>query len=105
MKQNKDLRLTIRLTPEQYESITSRAETAQLSPSAYVRAAAMRHRVVVVNGLPEITHELKAIGRNLNQLTVLANMGRVSEIRLGDTLTELGKVYQALQALAQQEQC
>ena len=66
MKQNKDIRVTVRLTPEQYASISARAETAQMTPSAYIRAAAMRHRVVVVDGLRELTHELKGLGRNLN---------------------------------------
>ena len=81
MKQNKDVRLTMRLTPEQYESICARAETAQMTPSAYARAAAMRHKVTVVPGLKELTHELKAIGRNINQLTVLAHEGRVQVAR------------------------
>ena len=75
MKQKKEIRITLRLTPEQYETIVSKADTAQMSVSAYVRAAALRHRVVVVDGLREITHELKGIGRSLNQLTVLCNMG------------------------------
>ena len=41
MKTKKDTRITIRLTPEQYESIAARADTAQMSVGAYVRAAAM----------------------------------------------------------------
>lgn len=61
----KEIRITFRVTPEQYDSIAARAETAQMSVGAYVRAAAMRHRVVVVDGLKEMTHELKGIGRNL----------------------------------------
>lgn len=104
MKQKKDVRITLRLTPEQYESIAARADTAQLSVGAYVRAAAMRHRVVVVDGLPEITRELKGIGRNLNQLTVLANMGRVAEVNLGDATAALAVLYNSVQALAQQEE-
>lgn len=103
MKQNKDIRLTIRLTPEQYDSIRTRAETAQMTPSAYVRAAAMRHKVVVVDGLKEMTHELKGLGRNLNQLVVLANMGRIKEVHLGETFETLAKVYLKLQELAAQE--
>ena len=70
MNQTKDIRITVRLTPEQYESICARAETAQMTPSTYIRAAAMRHKVVVVDGLKEFTHELKGIGRNLNQLAM-----------------------------------
>lgn len=56
-----------------------------MSVGAYVRGAALRHKVVVVDGLKEITHELKGIGRSVNQLAVLANMGRIKETHLVDT--------------------
>lgn len=104
MKTKKDTRITIRLTPEQYESIAARADTAQMAVGTYVRAAAMRHRVVVVDGLPEITRELKGIGRNLNQLTILANMGRIAEVNLGDATAALATLYSKMQALSEQEE-
>ena len=103
MKQNKDIRLTIRLTPEQHESICARAETAQMTPSALVRAAAMRHKVTVVPGLREATHELKAIGRNLNQLAILSHEGKVQLARLDEVYEKLSLVYLALCELAEQE--
>ena len=103
MKQNKDIRITIRLTPEQYESIRARAETAQMTPSAYIRAAAMRHKIVVVDGLKELTHELKGLGRNLNQLTMLAHQGRFTAPDLHGMIQTLGRVYDRLDALAGRE--
>ena len=87
MKQKKEKRITLRVTPEQYETIQAKAETAQMSTGAYVRAAALRHRVMVIDGLKEFTHELKGIGRNVNQLVVLANMGKITVV-YGDKLAE-----------------
>ena len=87
MKQKKEKRITLRVTPEQYETIQAKAETAHMSTGAYVRAAALRHRVVVIDGLKEFTHELKGIGRNINQLVVLANMGKITVV-YGDRLAE-----------------
>jgi Bacterial mobilisation protein (MobC). len=104
MKQKKEIRITLRLTKEQYESIVARADTAQMPVGTYVRAAAMRHRVVVVDGLPEIIRELKGIGRNLNQLTVLANMGRIAEVNLGEATAALATLYSKMQALSEQEE-
>lgn len=104
MKTKKDVRITLRLTPEQYESIAARANTAQMAVGTYVRAAAMRHRVVVVDGLPEVTRELKGIGRNLNQLTILANMGRVADVNLGEATAALATLYNKVQTLAQREE-
>ena len=103
MKQNKDIRITVRLTPEQYASISARAETAQMAPSAYIRAAAMHHKVVVVDGLKELTHELKGLGRNLNQLTMLAHQGRFSAPDLHGMIRAFERVYDRLYELAGQE--
>ena len=103
MKQNKDVRLTMRLTPEQYESICARAETAQMTPSAYARAAAMRHKVTVVPGLKDVTHELKGIGRNINQLAVLVHEGKVQIARLDETYEKLELLVLAVRRLAEQE--
>lgn len=65
VKQKKEKRITLRLTPEQYEKIRFKAETAHMSIGAYVRATALKHRVVVIDGLEEITHELKALAEAL----------------------------------------
>ena len=40
-----------------------------------------------VDGLEQVLTELKAQGRNLNQLTTLANMGKVTVV-YGDKLAE-----------------
>ena len=103
MKQKKEVRITLRLTQEQYDSIAAKAETAQMPVGAYVRAAALRHRVVVIDGLKEITHELKGIGRSINQLVVLCNMGRIKEVHLGDAWQSLSQVYLKLQGLTDRE--
>ena len=103
MKQNKDIRITIRLTPEEYESIRARAERAMMTPSAYVRAAAMRHKITVVSGLREITHELKGIGRNLNQLTMLANAGAIRAVALTETEKQLEQIYLGVSDLVGKE--
>ena len=103
MKQKKEVRITLRLTQEQYNSIAAKAETAQMPVGAYVRAAALRHRVVVIDGLKEITYELKGIGRSINQLVVLCNMGRIKEVHLGDAWQSLSQVYLKLQELTDRE--
>ena len=44
----------------------------------YIVQCALGKEIVQVEGLDEILSELKAQGRNLNQLATLANMRRVS---------------------------
>ena len=100
---NKDIRITFRVTPEDYERIKTKADRAHMSVSAYVRAAALRHKVVVVDGLKEYTHELKGIGRSLNQLTILAHEGRISVVDLDSMFSALEKNYIGLCELVEQE--
>ena len=100
---NKDIRITFRVTPQEYETIKAKADQAHMSVSAYVRAAALRHKVVVVDGLKEHTHELKGIGRSLNQLTILAHEGRISAVDLDSVFSALEKNYIGLCKLADQE--
>ena len=85
MKQKKDIRITLRITQEQYQSISEKADAAQMTIGAYVRAAALRHKVVTVDGLREYTHELKGVGRSLNQLAILAHEGRILTVNLDST--------------------
>ena len=55
-----------------------------------------------MDGLEQVLSELKAQRRNLNQLTTLANMGRVSVVK-GDALAEnYGKIYEQLRELLQE---
>lgn len=104
MKQKKDVRITLRLTQEQYQSISEKADAAQMTIGAYVRAAALRHKVVTVDGLRDYTHELKGVGRSLNQLAILAREGRISTVNLDSACAALEKNYIGLCTLAGREQ-
>ena len=105
MKSNekKEYRITVRLSPEELKSIKAKAETAHMALSTYIRACALRHKVVVVEGVKECNSELKAIGRNLNQLTVLAHEGRIQLVNLEGIESALEKNYIGIQQLAELE--
>ena len=105
MKSNekKESRITVRLSPEELNSIEAKAETAHMALSTYIRACALRHKVVVVEGVKEYNSELKAIGRNLNQLTVLAHEGRIQLVNLEGVESALEKNYIGIQQLAELE--
>lgn len=105
MKSNekKEYRISVRLSPEELNSIEAKAETAHMALSTYIRACALRHKVVVVEGVKECNSELKAIGRNLNQLTVLAHEGRVQLVNLEGVENALEKNYIGIQQLAELE--
>ena len=55
----------------------------------------------MVDGIQELIGELKAIGRNLNQLTTLANMGKVDAVYLAETKAQLSGIYEKLSTLCE----
>ena len=91
--------ITLRVTPRTKETIRERAKAAGLTVTDYLCYSGLAKEIVRVEGLEQVLSELKAQGRNLNQLTTLANMGRVSVVK-GDALAEnYGKIYEQLRGL------
>lgn len=78
----KDKKLSIRISETDLARIHRKAEQAKLTLTEYVTRSALQQPVVVIECLRDTLRELKAIGRNLNQLTTLANMGRVQVVNL-----------------------
>ena len=65
----------------------------------YLCLCGLGKKIVQVDGLDQVLTELKAQGRNLNQLTTLANMGRITVV-YGDRLAEsYGQVSEQLRQL------
>ena len=94
--------ITLRVTPRTKETIRERAKSAGLTVTDYLCYSGLAKEIVRVEGLEQVLSELKAQGRNLNQLTTLANMGRVTVVK-GDTLAEnYGKIYKQLRELLQE---
>ena len=91
--------ITLRVTPRTKKTIQERAQSAGLTVTDYLCYSGLGKEIVRVEGLEQILSELKAQGRNLNQLTTLANMGRVTVVK-GDALAEnYGKIYEQLRGL------
>ena len=61
----------------------------------YITDCCLGKQIVVIDGLDEVIRQQKAIGRNLNQLTTLANMGRVKTVYL----QELTEAYTSVSSL------
>ena len=87
MQKRKTEIITARMTPADKEKIKRLAKNASMTVTDYIVTCALGKEIVRVEGLDEILTELKAQGRNLNQLTTLANMGRLQFLR-GDELID-----------------
>ena len=70
--------ITLRVTPQVKERIRAKAREVNLTVTDYLCLCGLGKKIVQVDGLDQVLSELKAQGRNLNQLTKLANMGHIN---------------------------
>ena len=68
-------------------------------PERYVISCCLGKKIIILDGLKEVLRQQKAIGNNLNQLAVLANMGKVQFANLDSAVQEFSKINTALREL------
>ena len=79
--------ITLRVTPRTKDRIRTKAQELGLTVTDYLCLCGLGKKIIRVEGLDKVLSELKAQGRNLNQLTTLANMGKITVVH-GDRLAE-----------------
>ncbi len=96
----KDLRIAIRLRPDDHRLLRDRACARSMHTSAYVAALVRSHLHQLtplpnaeLDALKAATAELSAIGRNLNQIAHAVNRGSMSS---GPSIGDLRGLIQAL---------
>ena len=88
---NKEKVKRFRLTSGEVKAIEAKAKKAGLSFSEYCRRAALDKRIVELIP-PELRRSITLAGSNLNQLTRLANAGKLNAVsaeRLSELVTRL----------------
>ena len=99
----KDKKLSIRISEQDLAAIHRKAVRAKLSFTDYVTRSCLNRQIVVIDGLEDIIREQKAIGRNLNRLTLLCNMGKVSIADLSELKNEYTKLNELLCSLLERK--
>ena len=92
----KDTTFSIRISSDDLATIRQKAKDARLSQSEYVTRCCLGRQIVVIDSLKEVLQQQRAIGNNLNRLTVLANMGRITAADLERTAQELAEISSTL---------
>lgn len=80
----KDKIITIRVSEKEKKKLIEKSEIAKLSLSEYLIEQGFDKEIVIVDGLSEVVAELRRIGNNINQLTYLANSGRIYNVDFGE---------------------
>lgn len=86
----------MRFRENDYETIKRKADKANLNFTEFVTKSALDKPIVIIDGLSEVLKEQKAIGRNLNQLTTLCNMGKIDCPDLTEMISQYSTVYDRL---------
>lgn len=86
----KDKIITIRVSEKEKKKLIERSEVAKLSLSEYLIKQGLDKEIVIVDGLNEVVSEFRRIGNNINQLTYLANSGRIYTVDLNETRNRKG---------------
>ena len=99
VKKQKDKTYAFRISSADLKKIKSQAKRAKLTVTDYLTVCALDKEITVIDGLDSVLSELKAQGRNLNQLTILSHQGRSYPSQIdkltdayGDICAELKKI-------------
>lgn len=97
MNRTRPKQIVIRLNDEEYEAIKKKIERSKMSQQEYLIRACTNKPIVVIDGVMELTSELKRIGNNLNQITRACHEGKADcKDEVAVIEKELGEVWQLL---------
>ena len=96
----RNVTITIRCTEDERQQIYNKAQQYGLTLSDFVIRSALGKKIVTVDGLADVLKEQKSIGRNLNQIALLGNMGRLKSVRLDELIAQHEKATAALCEIA-----
>ena len=96
----RNVTITIRCTEDERQRIYNKSRQNGLTLSDFVLRSALGKKIVTADGLADVLKEQKSIGRNLNQIALLGNMGRLKSVRLNELITQHEKATAALCEIA-----
>ena len=91
----------MRFSESDFEKIKAKAESAGMDMTGYITSASLNKKIMRIDGLADAIKALKGIGRNLNQLTTLCNMGKIQCLELSTLKKDFGTVFEYLYNLTE----
>ena len=92
--------ITIRCTEDERQRIYNKAKAHHLTLSDFVLRSALGKKTIVAEGLSDVLKAQKSIGNNLNQIALLANMGRLKAVNLERIVEQHKSITQRLCEIA-----
>jgi len=99
MEKLKDKKFAFRVSEHDLNQVRLKAKRARMTVTDYLVTSALGKEIVVIDGVELLISQMKAIGKNLNQLTTLAHMGRIQAVRLDEVRERFGDIAAAIRDL------
>ena len=99
MEKLKDKKFAFPVSERDLNQIRIKAKRARMTVTDYLVTSALNKDIVVIDGVESLISQLKAVGKNLNQLTTLAHMGRIQAVRLDEVRESFGDIAAAVRDL------
>ena len=92
MGRKKDDVILLRCYKKEKEELRIKSKQANMNMSEYIIALSENKKIFIVDGILELTLELKRIGNNINQIAMVANSQKfVNEYQLERVINEMKK--------------
>ena len=102
MHKSRPKQILIRASENEFKAIKLKVSESKLKQNEYLLSCLLDKDIVVIDGLREITIELKRIGNNFNQITKAVHEGNQNNSpELMGVSKELKEIWQSLRQLIQ----
>lgn len=88
--------MSIRISKSDLIKIHHKADKAKLTLTEYITKACLGKQIFVIDGLDEVIRQQKAIGKNINQIATLCNMGKVTCFNLAEITNQYAEMNKLL---------
>ena len=93
MGRKKDDVILLRCYKKEKEELREKAKQSNMNMSEYIIALSENKKIIVAQGLPQLSYEIKKIGVNINQIAMVANSQKfVNEHQLERVLKEMQNI-------------
>lgn len=92
----KNRRITLRVSEADWQKLHDKAGAVRMTLTEYLTACGLQKEIVIIDGLDEVIRQQKGVGRNLNQLTTLTNMGKIKAVYLQELTDAYAQVSSLL---------
>lgn len=88
-----------RVTPTELKYIQDKIRGTNFTMSEFIRASAMDKEILIIEGVEELAKQLRAVGKNLNQLAMLAHKGLIKTPNIDKVENKLDEIWNIMNLL------